>query len=197
MRQPQLQPFQQEPERLPSTHPAVFLAYGVQQADCSYLISLIAKYKLQWDAKLERDIRHPRYCLATRSLLASVSSHSLIPLPGQQQLWHWWTAGLRFICFHLAQCFMPISSTLGGYDNWSRDHNETPSIIIINTAQLFPCSQSLWWRRILSQRFERARRSGFTLSARNNDFQRNTPDHQPWGIKSWKVLMFTRGLSVL
>lgn len=131
-----------------NTYPAVFLAYGVQQADCSHLISLIAKYKLQWEAKLERDIRHPRRRLATGSLLASVSPRSLIPLPGQQQLWRWWTAGLGFICFHLAQRFVPISSTLGGYDNWSRDHNETPSITTINTAQLFPRSRSRRWRRI-------------------------------------------------
>lgn len=155
VQQPQLQPFQQEPKHLPSTYTVVFLAYSVQQADCSYLTSLTAKYKLQWDAKLERDIRHPRYCLGTGSLLARVSSYSLIPLPGQQQLWHWWTAGLQFICFHLAQCFMPISSTLGGYDKWSRDHNETQSIIIINTAQLSPCSQSLWWRILIRDLKER------------------------------------------
>lgn len=44
------------------------------QADCSYHTSLAAKYKLQRDAKLERDIWHPRLSLATGSLLASVSS---------------------------------------------------------------------------------------------------------------------------
>lgn len=44
------------------------------QADCSYHTSLAAKYKLQRDAKPERDIWHPRLCLATGSLLASVSS---------------------------------------------------------------------------------------------------------------------------
>lgn len=170
VRHPQLQQFQQEPEHLPSTYPAVFLAYSVQRADCFYLISLIAKYKLQWDIRLERDIRHPRYCLAAGSLLASVSSDSLIPLPGQQQLWHWWTAGLRFICFHLAQSFVPISSTLGGYNNWSRDHHETPSITTINTTQLFLCTQSLWQRKILIRDLkEHEEAASLETSACNND----------------------------
>lgn len=44
------------------------------QADCSYHASLAAKYKLQRDAKPERDIWHPRLSSAAGSLLASVSS---------------------------------------------------------------------------------------------------------------------------
>lgn len=118
--------------------------------------------------------------------------HLLIPLPGQQHLWHWRTAGVGFICFHLAQFFMPSSSALGGYHSWSRDHNETQSVIRTNSSAASGESKR---RMNLTKRFERAWGSGFTLSARKNDFQRSVPDHQPWGIKSWRVLLFIHGPS--
>lgn len=62
--QAQVQPFQQELEHFPSSAP---------HTGCSYHTSLAAKYKLQRDAKLQRDIWHPRLSLATGSVLASVS----------------------------------------------------------------------------------------------------------------------------
>lgn len=153
------------------------------QAGCFYHTSSAAKYKLQRDAKLERDIWHPRLCLATGPLLASVSS---LVNPSS-----WAAAVTTLVNCRTWVYLLSFGTVLRAqlFCSWRLQQLKqgSQSVIRINSSVV---SEESKRRMNLTKTFEGAWASGFTVSARNNDFQRNVPDHQPWGIKSWRVLMF-------